>query len=348
MSNDPLPPSKSSLGQPLGVLLGLAAATVILLGLKQVSSVVGPVFLAFTLALTFRPLGAALRKRGLPEALTGATTLLAPVLAILAIVAALALAIAQLTTELPRYRDKFESLYADVQDLMVHFGFDRNALGDALTKIDPSTLVGFGQQLLSTFSSVGSTLLVLLLTLAFLTMDTPTVRRHWPAVQRTQPELAEGLRDFSGRVRRYWVVSSVFGLIVAVLDVVALLIIGVPLALTWGVLSFVTNYIPNVGFVLGLVPPALLALLDGGVAPMIWVIVSYSVINFVLQSLIQPRYMGNAVGLNTTVTFVSLIIWSLFLGALGALLAVPLTLFVKSLFIDSRPENHWLRAFVGS
>ena len=46
--------------------------------------------------------------------------------------------------------------------------------------------------------------------------------------------------------------------------------LGVPLALVWGVLAFVTNYIPNIGFVLGLVPPALFALLTGGPADAVW------------------------------------------------------------------------------
>ena len=42
----------------------------------------------------------------------------------------------------------------------------------------------------------------------------------------------------------------------AAIDLIALLIIGVPMALTWAVLAFVTNYIPNIGFLLGLIPPA--------------------------------------------------------------------------------------------
>ena len=63
------------------------------------------------------------------------------------------------------------------------------------------------------------------------------------------------MRNFAVATRSYFVVATVFGLILAVLDVAALLIMGIPLALVWGVLSFITNYIPNVGFVLGLVPP---------------------------------------------------------------------------------------------
>ena len=48
------------------------------------------------------------------------------------------------------------------------------------------------------------------------------------------------------------------------IDGAALWALGVPLPLLWGLLSFITNYIPNIGFVIGLIPPALLALLEGG------------------------------------------------------------------------------------
>src|SRR4051794_30902454 len=43
--------------------------------------------------------------------------------------------------------------------------------------------------------------------------------------------------------------TTVFGLIVAVLDSIALALLGIPLAVTWGLLSFTTNYIPNIGFI---------------------------------------------------------------------------------------------------
>ena len=73
---------------------------------------------------------------------------------------------------------------------------------------------------------------------------------------------------------------------------------GVPGAFVWAVLAFVTNFIPNIGFIIGVIPPALIALLDGGPALMVAVIVVYSVINFVIQSVIQPRVVGDAVGLS--------------------------------------------------
>lgn len=111
-------------------------------------------------------------------------------------------------------------------------------------------------------------------------------------------------------------------------------------------LALITNYVPNIGFVLGLLPPALLGLLSGGLETMIFVIIAYILINFVVQSLIQPKYLGDAVGLSTTLTFISLILWTFLLGPLGALLAIPLSLLARALLIDSDPDGEWAAALI--
>jgi predicted PurR-regulated permease PerM len=151
----------------------------------------------------------------------------------------------------------------------------------------------------------------------------------------------DALAGFARGTRSYLGVSAVFGLIVAAVDTAMLWLLGVPGAFVWGVLAFVTNFIPNIGFVIGVIPPALIALLEGGPALMLWVIVLYSAVNLVIQSIIQPRYVGNAVGLSTTLTFLSLVFWTWVLGPVGALLAVPMSLLVRALLVDADPEGRW-------
>jgi predicted PurR-regulated permease PerM len=72
------------------------------------------------------------------------------------------------------------------------------------------------------------------------------------------------------------------------------------------------------------------------------------VLNFVIQTIIQPRIVGVTVGLSATLSFLSLIIWATILGAAGAFLAIPLSLFVKSLFVDVDPEHDWLNPLLSS
>ena len=136
-------------------------------------------------------------------------------------------------------------------------------------------------------------------------------------------------------------VSAGFGLIVAVIDGVVLYFMGVPGAFVWAVLAFVTNFIPNIGFVIGVIPPAIIALLEGGPGLMVSVIVVYSVINFVIQSVIQPRVVGDAVGLSPMLTFLSLVFWTWVVGPLGALLAVPLSLLTRALLVEADPRTRW-------
>ena len=158
--------------------------------------------------------------------------------------------------------------------------------------------------------------------------------------------MSAALSQFAVATRTYLVVTTVFGLIVAVLDTVALWIIGVPLAITWGLLSFITNYVPNIGFILGLIPPALLGLVSGGWQTALAVIVVYCVLNLIVQSVIQPRFVGDSVGLSVTVTFVALLFGTWLIGPIGAILAIPLTLLAKALLVDVDPAAGFVGAFL--
>ena len=74
---------------------------------------------------------------------------------------------------------------------------------------------------------------------------------------------------------------------------------------------------------------------------MIAVIVVYSVINLLIQSVIQPRVVGDKVGLSPILTFLSLVFWTWVIGPLGALLAVPLSLLTKALLVEADPGARW-------
>ncbi|MET1132200.1 MAG: AI-2E family transporter, partial [Aeromicrobium sp.] len=154
-------------------------------------------------------------------------------------------------------------------------------------------------------------------------------------------DLVEALGHFASGTRTYMAVAAIFGLIVAVIDGAALYAIGVPGAFVWAVLAFVTNFIPNIGFVIGLVPPAVIALLEDGPGLMLAVIAIYCVVNFVIQSIIQPRVVGESVGLSPTLTFLSLVFWAWLLGPIGALLAVPLSLLLKALLVEADHRLAW-------
>ncbi|MHB1064424.1 MAG: AI-2E family transporter [Georgenia sp.] len=330
----------------LSLILSLAGVVVIAVGLRAISGIFAPAFFALTLILAARPVQRWLVRHRWPPVLAATLVLLSLYVILLVLITALGLALRQLYDTVPSYFDEFGSIYADLMARLSGLGVAQEDVDSLLGSLQFGNVVTVLGDVLDSLSAAGAQLVVVVLVMFFLAFDSLNAGRRWHTLAAAKPEMAEALTHFAVGVRKYWLVSTLFGLIVAVIDVAALLALGVPLALTWGLLAFVTNYIPNVGFVLGLVPPALLALLDSGPVTMVWVIVIYSVVNFTIQSLIQPKFTGDAVGLSPTVTFLSLVFWAIVVGPLGALLAVPLTLFAKAILIDPDPSARWTNAFL--
>jgi AI-2 transport protein TqsA len=340
--------SDSNLPPPLFGILVLAGLVVTAAGLRQASDIVGPFFLVLTIVITVHPLRSWLVARRVPSIVASIIVLLTVYALILIVLGSVVWSLTRLATTLPDYSAQFRGLYEQTLGLLASFGISSEALRNAASSVDLGSFAGVARSALSTITS-GLSIVALIATLVFFQVfDAAGFGERIETIRRHRPRIADGLIDFGHGTRQYWIVTTVFGFIVAVLDVIALLIIGVPLAFTWGVLAFVTNYIPNVGFLLGLVPPTLIALLDGGVGPAVAVLIVYIVINVVVQILIQPRFTGDAVGISPTVAFLSLIFWAYLLGVLGALLAVPATKFVKSMLIDHSISGQWFGAFLNS
>ena len=326
----------------------VAGLVVTAAGLKQASDIVGPFFLTLTIVIAVYPLNSWLVSRKVPQLVASVLTMIAVYLLIIVVLGSVVWSLTRLATTLPDYSAKFTQLYNDTLGWLAGFGLSTEVLQNAASKVDLASFAGVAQSAVRSVTS-GLGLLALIAALVFfLVFDAAGFRGRIDQIRAARPRIAEGLVDFSEGTRKYWIVTTVFGFIVAVINVIALLIIGVPLPFTWGVLAFVTNYIPNIGFLIGMLPPAIIALLDGGVGDSIAVLICYTVINIVVQTLIQPRFTGDAVGVNPTVAFLSLIFWSYLLGVLGALLAIPATKFIKSLMVDHSATGQWFGALLNS
>ncbi len=340
-------PARWPLPRGLIIVLGVAAVVVAVAGMRSIPGILGPVFLALVLTILVDPIRAALIRRRAPRWLASLAAFLAGLLIVLGLVIATALGIVRFVQLIPEYADEWQQALAGVQSWLAGLGLSTTDIQSMVTDIDPSTIAAFAGSLLSGLSSVLSATLFTIVLLIFLAVD-GTVFPERMLRARAGHEIAfDGLRTFASGTRRYFGVATVFGGIVAVLDTTALLILGVPAAFLWGMLAFVTNYIPNVGFIIGLIPPAVLAFLQGGPGLAIAVVVVYCALNFVIQSVLQPKFVGDAVGLTTTMSFLSLIIWTYILGPLGAILAIPASLLVKGLLVDIDPEARWLQLFLG-
>jgi predicted PurR-regulated permease PerM len=274
------------------------------------------------------------------------TTLITLVALILGLGSALALSVAELAALLPTYQDSFTALVDDLQAWLASMGVGHDQILAALGAIDFGNVAALVGGLVAGVAGVFSNLLFLIFVIVFLGVDATGFSSRLARVRPQRPAIVGALDNFVHGTRSYLLLTTVFGLIVATIDTVFLWWIGVPLPLLWGLLAFLTGYIPNVGYFIGLIPPALLALLEGGPGLMLAVIVAYAVINFIIQSVIQPKVMSDTVNLSLSLTFLSLVFWSFVIGPIGAVLAIPLTLLTKALLLDVDPNTRWISSLL--
>ena len=141
-------------------------------------------------------------------------------------------------------------------------------------------------------------------------------------------------------------IKTLISLVTGIFITIWLTIIGVDYPLLWGPLTFALNYVPNIGSIIAALPAVLLAIIQLGLMRALLAAAGYIVINLLMGSVVEPRFMGRGLGLSTLVVFLSLLFWGWILGPVGMLLSVPLTITAK-IALDSRDDTRWIAVLLG-
>ena len=343
----PTPTPPSSLTPMLRVLIGFAAAVIGLVGLHLGREVVGPLLLGAVIVIICHPVRHRFDRRGLPR-WVGTTLVVGLAYVILAVLALLlSWAGIEFVDLVVEYTDELQASAQGLLTWLESIGLETQIADAAASLLEPTTIMGWAQSLGGAVLGVLTGFFLVLAYVIFMAAD----GGRFTGAERTygaeRTATVERFRQFNSSVRRYFTVNATFGAIVAVIDGLALALLNVPAPAVWAVLAFVTNFIPNIGFVLGLVPPMVLALMIGGWPLMLAVVAIYSVVNVVLQVLVQPKFVSDAVSLSLTLSFFSVLFWTFVIGPLGAILAIPLTLMFRALVLEGDPGSTWLRWLTG-
>jgi len=343
--------------QPFVGRLLIAAVTVTVLWiLSATGSLLAPFLLGLAFAYLLAPAVAWLVRHRVPRALAIVLTLLpflgGVVLLVVLLVPALERQAVDLAARLPALLQQFGQWLLDIRTRFLASGpgFLTESQAAWLRNLQPGDLAAMLQQ---RWSSIGQAAwaafvgmgrgLGTVVTLVLYLVVTPVVTFYllasWDRFTGSLAQLVPParrddvfgfLREYDRLLGRYVRGALTEAALVAVITGGALALLGFPGALLVGVIAGIGNLIPYVGLVASIIPGILLALVSGAIVPNLLKLGAvFAVEQFIDGSVTGPRIVGGAVGLNPIWVMISIAFFSVLLGFVGLLLAVPLAILVR-------------------
>lgn len=325
-------PSDQTFAGRVLITIGLVVLTLLLLALVYFTfDVILLIFAAALLAIFLRGLAEIIGRfvnvsegwlviivsASLVLILAGAISLLAPDVAD---------QVRHLRTELPKSAQQ-------AADYFARFGWGRAlieqlpSVEDIRQNVNPSALLsGVGGFFSTTVGAVGNFFIVVLLAIYFASEPRFYVRGLIKLFPKPRRHRATQVLNAVGETLRWWLIGKVASMIfIGLLTWVGLSILGVPLALTLGLIAGLLSFIPNFGPIISALPALLLAFIDeGGPITALYVLILYVVVQLIESNIVTPLIERETVELPPALTIIFQLALAVLVGGLGLVLATPL------------------------
>ena len=331
--------------QGIRFLVIAAALVIIVVGINQAQSVLVSFLVAVFFAIIGTPPVLWLQRKRIPS-FVAVLLVVSGMIAILLIVGAIVGAsINSFYTELPVYQTRLREQVSAFQSFLATKGIrgmDKVLLG----YINPAAVMNLTVGLLSGLGSALSNIVLILLTVTFILLEASSFPVKLRAVLGHPRQVFPQFTRFISDIERYMLIKTLISLATGILIGIWLSILGVDFPILWGFLAFLLNYVPNVGSTIAAVPAVLLALIQLGIGSALMATAGYMAVNFILDTVIETKIMGQRLGLSTLVVFLSLIFWGSLLGPIGMVLCIPLTMTLK-FACENNKDTQWIAVLLG-
>jgi predicted PurR-regulated permease PerM len=203
-------------------------------GIGATAWLVAPAFLAWVIVVVIAPVGHRLRAHGLPAWLATAVLVVLVYGVVVVMAGVVVRSAARLATVLPQYAAEADGLRRGLGTLLGTYGIGPEQVREVLANLDVGKIAGFVAVLLASVAGLATNLIFLLSLLLFISIETSGADARLAVVIADRPLLGAALGRFTTGIRRYLVVTTIFGLLFGLIDTIALWFMGIPLAVTWG------------------------------------------------------------------------------------------------------------------
>lgn len=316
-------------------LVGFIGFIVLLAGLKVAASVILPFVIAVLLTFVVEPVVIAFEKIHIPRAIVSIVVVLLIGFGVWAVGIVLYNSLKTVLTLYPKYEERFTELYMLIADALKlpydeHISLFQNLWGQLgiRAKAQSMALSASG----SLFGFLTDTVMVILF-VVFLLLEIGHFRSRielaFAGIMSSKIERI--FSDVVRQVARYLSVKFFISLLTGILVWLLLTVIGLDFPIVWGVISFILNFIPNIGSIGAGAGVILFSVVQFWPQPGPILAASATMlgVNMILGNIVEPRVQGQNLGLSPFVILVSLSAWGWLWGFAGLVLAVPMTVIIK-------------------
>ena len=321
-------------------LLAAAAIVIVVFGLKYSSDVLAPIFLAATLAILFTPALWWLEKKGLPPWLALVVMVLALGGFIILLIFILTTSLEQLSLHLPQYAELLHQRINALGAALGTIGIDLQGSLNTMV-VDTTELAHSAIDVALGVLSNGVAIVFFLFLLFLMLVESRSIASKFQARLQTGNNLAIQLGNYTRQIQKQYRIQAMSNLLSAVALTAEFLLFRIDGAFLWGFLAFILGFIPNVGLIIACLPAVVIAFILYGWGTALVILVIGIILNATMDNAVTPRIYGKGLNLPVLLVFTSFLFWSWIFGFVGALLAIPATLFVKAL-LQGRQETRFL------
>jgi predicted PurR-regulated permease PerM len=323
----------------------MASVVVILAGIKSASTIVIPFLLSIFIAIILSPLYNFFNEKKIPHILSLILVIVLFMTFLLSVGKLIGTSAHDFSSNIGVYEQQLHQVIHKFADMASSIGLEIPET-EISSIINSKQIMLFSSSVFKSVSSMFSNSFIVLLSVVFMLLESEHLVNKI-AKATDDNGIIQNIEEILSKIKRYMVIKSLISLFTGLVIWISLLIIGTDYAFLWAGFAFLLNFIPNIGSIIAAVPAVLLTLIQLGSLSALVVTGLYVSVNIIIGSIVEPRIMGNGLGLSTLIVFLSLLFWGWLLGIVGMLLSIPLTIMAKIVF-DSNQKTRWIAIFLGT
>jgi predicted PurR-regulated permease PerM len=319
------------------ILFGLILMVYILMNLR---AILVPLAFAVLIAVLLNPISNRLVKLGIPKVLAITIALIAGFILISGLMYFLSMEISNFTDQLPEFKSRFTEMIVKIQHAVrSQFGIPIKKQNQYISDTETNLKPVLGATVSTLLETISMIILLPVYTFLFLYYKTLLLDFLYEIFARENAkEVSLVLVQTKSAIQHYMFGILLEALIVAVLNSIALMILGVQYAILLGILGAILNILPFIGGILSVALPILVATVTkDGYQTQLWIIVAYMLIQFIDNHFLVPYVVSSKVKINALVSIVIVLMGGALWGFSGMFLSIPLIGVLKIIF-DRIPE----------